>query len=464
METRSSLLPAHRVTQTATAKKTLGREAVVNPVRLCCLAVVVGGLLACVEQKSPSSAQEETTDSALPTKEIIKARNQADDSDGRKSASAAFDDAEYVLDGENIPQRASARRIFLRRSRVNSVRDPFMVDNDFVYFVAKVSGIQGMWKLSLEGNQPAELLFARPRFERGTPITRRNRNNWYIGTPRPFPDGKHAIFGGSSQNPQQKYTNILGLVSLTGGPIEPIEIQDVKVARTPDVHPNGKTLVFSSCDGLRLANIVKREEQVISSRKLVDIPREKGARDIACTAFRPRFSPDGEHIVFELIGRFASREFREKYDVPAPKNAGDFVLMPWRVRLDGTELAPLIPPSTFERFLRGRVQTGGTQDPMYAPDGETVAFNHGHRIGFVRAGGESGGILLGNRGAGADHQTGRSAPRARFHESDPVFSPDGKLLISASRLQGAPVRAPPGFSILNVKEAMSRVQGLPRSE
>lgn len=421
------------------------------------LLLVTGCLLACADPSSPSLQESAETVSAATEKASPKRQEHAEKP---AEVQARFDESEYVVDGESIPQRAAARRIFLRRSRVNSVRDPFLVDNEFVYFVAKVAGVQGLWKLALNGNAPAELVTARPRIEQGVPLSRKNRSNWFIGTPRPFPDGKHAIFGGSSQNPQQQYTNVLGVVSLQGGPIAPIEVQDVKIARTPDVHPNGKTIVFSSCDGLRLAEIDHRGEQSINSRVLVEIPRQTGVQDIACTAFRPRFSPDGQYVVFELVGRFASAEFRDQHQVPTPQNAGDFVLMPWRVRYDGTGLAPLIPASIFEA-LGGRVQTGGTQDPVYSPDGNTVAFNHGHRIGIVQGEGKSGQILLGNRGLGGDGEPTENPSSVRFHESDPVYSPDGNLLISASRLQGASVPAPPGFTILNVKQAMARAMNVP---
>lgn len=357
------------------------------------------------------------------------------------------DHADYLADGLDVPPRVGIRRVFLRQSRVSMVRDPVFLDDARVLFVAKVQGVLGLWQMDVAGNAPATLVVARPFVEPTSPLNARNRPNWYIGTPRLFPDGTHVIFGGTSPNPYQRYTNVLGIAPVSGGAIAAVEISDVKVARTPDVHPDGKTLVFSSCEELRLVELAARVDQQVSSRLLLRVPRESGVHEATCTVFRPRFSPHGDTVVFELVGRFADESFRRAHDLPTPVHAADYLIEPWVVSLHDPTPRRLLSEAAFES-IGGRLQTGGTQDPVYAPDGKTVAMSHGQHIVEADAAGKWARIVV---SSGSKAESGER--KLRYHESDPAFSKNGRWLVSASTLTPSDSGVPPGLSVLSRSES-----------
>lgn len=363
------------------------------------------------------------------------------------------DHAKYVTDEIDVPTRVGVKRVFLRQSRVSLIRDPVFLDDQTVAFVAKVSGVLGIWKLGIAGDKPAELILPRPLADPSAKPTARNRGNWFIGTPRLFPDGKHLIFEGTNQNPYQPYTNVLGIAPTKGGPIAAIEAKGVKAARTPDVHKDGETVVFSSCDELRVGRLKGRDDQELESTVVLKVPRLSSVHEATCTVYRPRFSPDGKRIVFELIGKFVDEAFKKENKIPDPINEADFLLEPWIVNADGTGLTRLVSEDAY-KTISGRLQSGGTKDPVFSPDGREVAFSHGNSIAVVSVDGKSARVVAAGAAPGAGGNVS-----LHFLESDPAFSPDGRYLVSASTLEGGEKAAPPGLSVIDLKALAPKQDG-----
>lgn len=360
---------------------------------------------------------------------------------------STVDPAQYVVDGPMVPARLGVRRVFMRQPKVTSIRDPvFFPDGGEVLFVAKQGGVVGLWKLAVDGSRPAELVVPTPMFDPNGPRNARNRQGWFIGTPRLFPDGKHAIFEGSPPNPFDKFGNVLGIAPVEGGIVKAAVVKGVQSARTPDVHPDGETIVFASCDELRTAKLKGRDDQEVESTRVVQLPKNAIAAPSVCTVHRPRWSPDGKRIVFEGIGRFVTDEFQKAHGVPEPMNSGDYVLEPWIVNADGSGLKRLISDDAY-KMIAGRVQTGGTRDPVFSPDGNRVAFAHGNSIAVVTVDGKQARIVARHAipSAQGDPLT------IQYEEDDPAFSPDGKKLVSASRLSDKAM-APPGLSVADLEQ------------
>jgi Tol biopolymer transport system component len=362
------------------------------------------------------------------------------------SDAPAMDPAQHVVDGPMVPQRLGVRRVFMRQPKVTMIRDPvFFPDGQDVLFVAKQAGVAGLWRLAVDGSKPAELVMPTPMFDPNGPRNARNRQGWFIGTPRLFPDGKHAIFEGSPPNPFDKFGNVLGIAPIEGGIVKAAVIKGVQSARTPDVHPDGQTIVFASCDELRTAKLVGRDDQEVESTRLVQLPKNATAAPSVCTVHRPRWSPDGKRVVFEGIGRFVTDEFQKAHGVPEPVNSGDYVLEPWIVNADGTGLRRLLSDEAY-KMIAGRLQTGGSRDPVFSPDGGRVAFAHGNSIAVVTADGKQARII-------ARHAIPSSQGdplRVQFEEDDPAFSPDGKKVVSASKITDKDL-APPGLSVADLE-------------
>lgn len=363
-------------------------------------------------------------------------------------------DADYVADGPLIPGRVGVRRVFLRQAKVSWVRDPVVLPSgDAMLVVAKVAGAMGLYKLPLDGSAPATLVQPVPQRDPKAPESARNRNGWFIGTPRLFPDGTHVIFDGSTPNPYQRYPNVLGIAPVDGGIIHAVEAKGVVHARTPDIHPDGKTVIFSSCDELRSGQLNGRGDQVLESTVLLKLEKPEGAKPSVCTVHRPRFSPDGKRVVFEVIGRHLDDALRVKYKVPEPLNEGDGLIEPWIMNADGTAVRRLIDDAAYQA-IDGRLQSGGSKEPEFSPDGESVVFSHGWAIALVTVDGKNARIIATGNVAG----DGNTA--VQYVESDPTFSRDGKHVVTSSDLQVAARVAPPGLSVIDL-DAADPTRGAP---
>jgi Tol biopolymer transport system component len=282
-----------------------------------------------------------------------------------------------------------------------------------------------------------------PLFDPNGPRNARNRQNWYIGSPRPFPDGKHILFEGASSNPFEQFGNTIGISPIEGGIVRAAVAAGVKVVRTPDMHPDGETIVFSSCDELRIGKLKGREDQEFETTRLVQLPKLPTAAPTVCTVHRPRFSHDGKQIIFEGVGKFVTDEFKKQYSVPDSVNPGDYVMEPWIVSTDGSGLHRVISDEAY-KMIAGRPQTGGSRDPIFSPDGTRFAFAHGASIAVGTIDGLQARLVARHAVATKDGVATMS-----FDEDDPTFSPDGKTIISASRL-GDKDLAPPGFSVIDL--------------
>ncbi len=357
------------------------------------------------------------------------------------------DDAAYLADGPMIPGRVGVQRIFLRQAKVSWVRDPLVLpDNENLLVVAKVAGATSLYKVPLDGSAAATLVQPLPRRDPSAPETARNRNGWFLGTPRLFPDGKHVIFDGSTPNPFQRYPNVLGIAPTGGGIIHAVEVKGVTLARTPDVHPDGKTIVFSACDELRTGQLNGLEDQVLESTLLLKLERVEGAKQSVCTVHRPRFSPDGKRVVFEVIGRHLSEPLMKKYHLPEPINDGDGLIEPWIANADGSAVRRLIDDAAYEA-IDGRLQSGGSKEPEFSPDGESVVFSHGRSIAIVSVDGKNARIIATSNVAGNENTA------VQFAESDPTFSPDGERVVTASDIELSARVAPPGVSVIDLDAA-----------
>lgn len=356
-------------------------------------------------------------------------------------------DADYIADDPMIPGRVGVRRVFLRQPRVAWVRDPLVLPGgEELLVVGKVGGVVGLYKLPIDGSAPAKLVQPLPQRDRNAPESARNRGGWFMGTPRLFPDGKHVIFDASTPNPYQRFPNVLGIAPVEGGIIHAVEAKGVVYARTPDVHPDGKTVIFSACDEIRTGQLDGRGDQVLESTVLLKLERAPGAKASVCTVHRPRFSRDGKRVVFEVIGRHLADELLVKYKVPEPINDGDGLIEPWIMNADGTAVRRLVDDAAYAA-IDGRLQSGGSKEPEFSPDGESVVFSHGWSTVLVSVDGKNARVIATSNVAGE----GNTA--VQFVESDPTFSPDGKRVITASNIQSSERMAPPGLSVIDLEAA-----------
>lgn len=356
-------------------------------------------------------------------------------------------DAEYVADGPLIPGRVGVQRVFLRQAKVNWTRDPLVLkDGKNLLVVAKVAGGTGLFKMPIDGSGGATLVQPLPHKDPDAPETARNRNGWFLGTPRLFPDGKHVIFDGSTPNPYQRFPNVLGIASTEGGIIHAVEVKGVTHARTPDVHPDGKTVIVASCDELRTGQLNGRGDQVLETTTLLKLARPEGAKPSVCTVHRPRFSPDGKRVVFEVVGRHLEASLMKTYNLPEPLNEGDGLIEPWIMNSDGTAVRRLVDDAAYES-INGRLQAGGSKEPDFSPDGELVVFSHGWSTALVSVDGKNARIIATANVAG----DGNTA--VQFGEADPTFSPDGKYVVTASDIQASTRIAPAGLSVIDLDAA-----------
>lgn len=397
-------------------------------------------------------------DRDTPTKEAsAKAGDGPSSAPASQPASAAMEpavervdpdkDADYLADGALIPGRVGVKRVFLRQAKVSWVRDPVVLPgSEAMLVVAKVAGAVGLYKLPLDGGAPATLVQPIPRRDPSAPESARNRNGWFIGTPRLFPDGEHVIFDGSTPNPYQRFPNVLGIAPTKGGIIHAVEVKGSTLARTPDVHPDGKTVIFSACDELRTGQLNGLGDQVLESTVLLKLSKPEGAKPSVCTVHRPRYSKDGKRVVFEVIGRHLEESLRQKYKLPTPINEGDGLIEPWIMNADGTAVRRLIDDAAYEA-IDGRLQSGGSKEPEFSPDGESVVFSHGWSTALVSVDGKNARIIATSNVAG----DGNTA--VQFAEADPTFSPDGKRVVTSSDIQAAARVAPPGLSVIELDAA-----------
>jgi|GEM_PF-1993471 len=368
------------------------------------------------------------------------ASQPADDKKAQRRAKAKSD-AAYKEDGADIPKRPGVHRIFMQLGGIKYVRDVTTdpVSGDYIV-AAQQSGIDGMWRIPADGKSPAERIAVKPlRDAKGKPSPK-NRSNWFFSTPSVFPDGKNVIFGGVSASPKQRYANTMGISGIKeGGFINAVVVKDVTYVATPNLHPDGKTVVFASCEEIRTTTLSGRGDQEVESVVVARIPRTKYATNPAvCTVFRPRFSPDGKRIVFEGIGAHFSEEARNEFKLPEKQNNADFFIEPYVVDADGKNLHKLVDLDTWNS-IGGRVRPGGAHAPLFSKDGTSVYFAHGKAIAKVSIDGKTAEMLTHSPVVGGEKGM-------RWNDDHPTLTKDGKL-VAVSRLLGS--TTPIGLAIID---------------
>jgi Tol biopolymer transport system component len=284
-------------------------------------------------------------------------------------------------------------------------------------------------------------IFTIPPFDSAQSKSSRNRADWFVGTPRFFPDGKHLVFEGTNPLATNHDVGLLTILDRATGNFAIVEVDDAHVARTPDVHPDGETIIFAACEELRVGRVSGFGDQHIQTRAVVRLSHAEGAHSRVCTVHRPRFSRDGKRVVFEVIGRHLAVEERERYGVPSPINDGDALIEPWIMNTDGSAVRRLIDNDAYAA-LGGRLQDGPGTAPDFSPDGQWVVFAHGSRIAMVSVEGKRASHL---RAPGA-HAEGNAG---LIKGAAPGFTPDGRRVVLARKVSGRTPQNLPEITVVD---------------
>jgi Tol biopolymer transport system component len=354
---------------------------------------------------------------------------------------------EFVSDLDVIAPRVGARRIFLRVSQLRTVRNPiFEKDDQHVLVVAAAGPKKGIWRLRRDGSAPAELAVEYPPFaprEKETPL---NRKNWHFGSIRLFPDGEHLLIDGVNQNPRQRHRNVMGIASIKTGKLHALAAEGATSVRGPDVHSDGKTIVFADCTKIRVGQLQTLADEKLTSEVILEVPSAHYERKTTCPVHRPRFSPDGQTIIFELVAHFTTEEFQKQHQVPPRENPADFRQNIWVVGRDGKGLRRFLSDEAIEA-VGGRHQPGGIREAEYFKDGSGVVFTAGPSVVWASSDGKKARILVAKSVSG-----GKGRIEAAFKEEDPSVSWDGKTIIAASRIHARDYKAPPALSVIDFEK------------
>lgn len=416
-----------------------------------------GFLTACTETPAPKEQPEEkrADDGKDPLVEAAKQIRE-----GKKKKSPADDPTKnYAADPPHIPGRLAAKRIFMQLAKVKGTRDTAFIPNSSKFIITgMVGGVTAYWIMDAESDGKAEVLLPTPLFDKAGARSARNRTNWYLGTPSVFPDGKHVIFAGIAKQPTQEFANTLGIIPIDGGPIRAVVAKDVTYAQDPDIHPDNKTVVFSTCEEIRVGTLKGREDQVLESVVIAKFKAAEGPNEAVCTVNHPRWSPDGKRIVFEMVGLHVDADVADEIGLPERLSPADFIIEPWLVDADGKNLTRLMNKKAFDD-LGGRVKEGGTKHPEWGPEGQYIYFTHGRALARVRVDGTEARYLLPSNMPTPD---GNGA--VLFVETDPAISSDGRFLVAASRL-GGKQEAPAGATVLDLAKVVPmRASELPTAK
>ncbi len=403
------------------------------------LVPVLVGLCACADKKAPAAAPAGAAASQPSSRPTTKSPLVPEAVESRP-----LNDRDYIKDPESFPKRAGATRVFLQQDNVNNTRDPAAIPGtQEVVVVAKVGPALGLWRLHINGEKPAELVLSEPVFDKSKKVSADNRRDWYIGAPTVHPDGEHVLFEGSAIKQRARWGNVIGLGNIKTNKVQAIVVDGVKTARNPDVHPDGKTVVVASCNQLRTFTLDAMKGATVQSTELFGV--NPVADDVRiCAIHRPRYSPDGSFIVFEVVGKYLDDETKKKYNVPEAEQSNDALIEPWIVDADGTNARRLVSDAAYES-VSGRLQAGGTKDPDVSPDNEWVVIAHGWSLVMVTKDGTRAETLT------AHHVT---AGGVTFQEFDPVFTDDGRYVVAASRVlstEEKPRRAPAGLVVVDLQ-------------
>ncbi|MCP4501552.1 MAG: hypothetical protein GY822_16460 [Deltaproteobacteria bacterium] len=415
------------------------------PSSLTLFALPMAFLLSGCPEKTPSTLREAGKDpyakgaASQPSAEP----GAASQPDAKKQAKKekAAKHVGYIKDGDDVPQRKGVTRIFMQQASIKYIRDLAVdpVSGDIVA-AARRGGVDGLWRIPKDGAKESVQIAVKPLRDSKGKESAKNRSNWFFSTPRVLPSGEHVLFGGASASPTQRYANTFGIVPMKSGMISAVVVKDVKYAVTPDVHPDGKTVVFATCDEIRTTRINGTGDQEIESLVVTRIQRSKNASNPAvCTVFRPKFSPDGKRIVFEGIGAHFSEAEAKRFEHPKRQNAADFFIEPYVVDANGKNLHKLVQNDGWND-VGGRVKAGGAHHPIFSRDNSEIIFAHGKAIAHVALDGKQVSMMTHSAVIGGSGGT-------RFSDEYPVISKDGQHIYAVSKLIGG--ESPIGVAIID---------------
>ncbi|HEY8169375.1 MAG TPA: hypothetical protein VIF84_11730 [Candidatus Limnocylindrales bacterium] len=210
-------------------------------------------------------------------------------------------------------------------------------------------------------------------------------NGWAVWSP----DGTHIAFNSDRDDPDlESDPEVWDIYTMRADGTDWTKLTNaVGLLGDPGYSPDGKLIAFDSDEPDKQGIYVLDASDGSNMRLVAALP------DDATVDFSPRFSPDGQRLVF-------SRE-------TGPHSAALYV-----VNVDGSELTRITDPSV----MPGQA--------AWSPDGTRIAFE----ADLVAGRGDA--WIVGADGSGLRNLTG--APRqAGFWEgfSDPVWSPDGSLIM-----------------------------------
>jgi hypothetical protein len=354
---------------------------------------------------------------------------------------------EFVADLDVIAPRVGVRRIFMRVGQLRLVRNPvFEKDNEHILVVAAAGPKKGIWRIKKDGSAPAELAVQYPAFKSREKETPLNRKNWHFGSIRLFPDGIHLLSDGANQNPRQRHRNVMGISNLKTGTVHAVVAEGAETLRGPDIHPDGKTVVLADCNKLRLGKLESLTATNLKNEVILEVPSVQYERKTTCPIHRPRFSPDGKTVVFELVGHFTTEEFQKKHQIPPRENPADFRQTIWTVGVDGSGLRPFLSDEAVAA-VGGRHQPGGIREAEFFKDGSGLIFTAGVSVCWASMDGKSARILVAKSVSG-----GKGRIEAAFKEEDPSPSWDGRWVVSASRITARDYKAPPALAIIDYEK------------
>lgn len=407
----------------------------------CCVFLV--HLVGC----SPEAKVEPTANvEQSPSSQPAAASQPAKESTGGQMA-GYFDG---LTDPEYLPKRLGITRYYLAQDKVTAVRDIAAVPKtEDIIAVARVAGRWGVWRMSTSGAKPAEPFFQPPLFDKTKKADVFNRKKWHIGSPRFFPDGKTVLFAAASISPRAAHSDKIMIYNSSTGQLSAIRIKGQTGVRTPDVMSDGKTILFATCTSLRtfqlnVSELKPGEVLDVESAHITTFDAVPNKKRAVCTIHRPRFSPSGNKITVEVIGNFLSDELLKKHKVPAAKNAGDYLLEPWILNSDGTGMRRLFSDSAYVN-VGGRLQSGGTRDPSFSPDGSKIVVSHGSSIVVVDATGQEAVTVA---------QPFIKTSAIRFRESDPTYTSSGRKIVMSSSVTTEDSNIPPAIAVVDL-EALS---------
>ena len=108
---------------------------------------------------------------------------------------------------------------------------------------------------------------------------------------------------------------------------------------------------------------------------------------------------------------------------------------------DGTGVQRLFSDNAYSA-VGGRLQTGGTRDPSFSPDGTKVVVTHGLSIAVVDTTGQDA-VTVANSFI--------KSSAVRFRENDPVYTSSGNRIVMSSYVKAKESKIPPAIAVIEMR-------------